>query len=134
MNLQACRTAIVEALEGSGFNAYPYISGAQDIPFVAVGNVDEVEYLKDFAGSCMVSVKVWVFVDRVNDVASAQILEDALSTSSTSVYSKLRNIDTDAWRSLKILKAGPIGTSTFGTIPCLVLPIEIEIYSKKEQG
>jgi len=132
MNLGLIRTGISQGLTPAlGLNIYEHISGAQSLPFGVLGNVEGIEYSKDFSGKATVSIPLWVVVDRADDVSAQQALDRAVSIGNAeSVYTAVRSladIDGKPWRSLKVLGTSPYGTFNFGATKCLAVSFDLQI-------
>ena len=136
VEMRAELAAGLTGLRTFGISTYPLISGAQALPFAAIGTVQPGQYSTDYAGSVVETWPLWVVTSRANEAAAVQVLDRAISTTGDgSVYAAIRALSAlegKPWRSLTCLAHGSYGLGEkFGTVPTLAVEFTIQIRSRK---
>lgn len=128
LDLAALRTAVISNLSGIGINTYEHLSGAQSLPLAVLGNVEKIEYSKDFGGSASITIPLWVMVPRGDDASAQKALDNYVSIGTpSSIYSALKAATSATWRSLTVLSTGPYGSADVNTAPALAVAFNLVI-------
>jgi hypothetical protein len=116
------------SLSGLGLSTYEHVSGAHSLPFAVLGNVESIEYSKNFGGGAEIHIPLWIMVSRSDDASAQRALDAYVSVGTAgSVYSALNAATSTSWRDINIVNAGAYGTAELNNAPALAVAINLII-------